>query len=80
MSKRKKRLFIITLEIKNECWDYKVGDIIRSAVISNNVNNAIETFHDRHCGGEYPLYTITDIEDTYYTGFFMPNILSKNLM
>ena len=42
MSKRKKRLFIITLEIKNECWDYKIGQIIRSAVISNNINNAIK--------------------------------------
>ena len=80
MSKRKKRLFIITLEIKNECWDYKIGQIIRSAVISNNINNAIKTFEDRHCGSEYPFYEITGVEDTYDAGFFMPNINSKNLM
>ena len=80
MSKRKKRLFIITLEIKNECWDYKIGQIIRSAAISNNINNAVKTFEDRHCGSEYPFYEIIGVEDTYDTGFFMPNINSKNLM
>tara|TARA_R110000796_G_scaffold119020_1_gene233158 strand:- start:485 stop:727 length:243 start_codon:yes stop_codon:yes gene_type:complete len=80
MNKRKKRLFIITLEIKEECWGHKVGDTIKSAVISNNTNNAIETFEDRHCGSEYPDYSITKIEDTYNTGFFMPDINTKNLM
>jgi len=80
MSKREKRIFIITLEIRSECWGYKIGEIMRSAVISNNINNALKTFEDRHCGSEYPFYQITRIEDTYDTGFFMPDILSKNLM
>lgn len=80
MSKRKKRLFIVTIEIHQDCWNYKKGDIVRSAVISNNETNAFETFMNKHWGSEYPLYEITKIEDTYDTGFFMPNILSKNLM
>jgi hypothetical protein len=79
MDKREKRLFIITLEIESECWDYKIGDIIETAVISNNINNAINIFEDRHWGSEYPSYNITGVYDTLRGGFFMPNILSKDL-
>ena len=80
MSKREKRVFIITIEIKNECWDYKVGDIFRSTVVSNNSNNAIYSFKNHHSGSEYPFYEIIKVEDTFDSGFFMPNILSDNLL
>tara|TARA_R110002051_G_C8769409_1_gene503325 strand:+ start:5563 stop:5805 length:243 start_codon:yes stop_codon:yes gene_type:complete len=80
MSRRKKRIFIITLEIKNKCWDYNVGDVIQSAVISNNMNNAVETFRDKHEGSEYPFYDIKEVYDTYDNGIFMPKISSSNLM
>jgi hypothetical protein len=80
MDKRSKRLFIVTLTIREQCWNYKIGQIINSAVISNSLQNAWQTFEDRHCGGEYPSYQITNIEDTCGSGFFMPDISSKNLM
>ena len=80
MNKRQRRIFIITLEIKENSWNYKVGDIIKSAVISNNINNAIYSFEDAHCGSEYPRYDITGVLDTVETGFFMPKIKSNNLL
>lgn len=80
MDKRKKRVFIITIMIKDEVWNYKKGQIIKSAIISNSSYRAINSFEDRHCGGDYPYYEIIDIEDTFCNGFFMPNIESKNLL
>ena len=80
MSKRQRRVFIITLEILSEDWDYKVGQIFRSAVISNNITNAVYAFEEMHCGSEYPDYKIINVEDTYDSGFFMPRIKSKNLL
>tara|TARA_R110000782_G_scaffold27118_1_gene68900 strand:- start:530 stop:772 length:243 start_codon:yes stop_codon:yes gene_type:complete len=80
MDKRQKRVFIITLRITSGCWSYKEGDIIQSALISNSVDNALRSFEDRHWGGEYPEYTVTGIDDTYNSGFFMPNVLSSNLI
>ena len=80
MDKRKQRVFIITLEIREDSWDYKVGDVITSAVISNSINNALYSFEEKHCGSEYPEYIVSYISDTYETGFFMPNIKSNNLL
>lgn len=80
MDKRQRRVFIITLEIKQGCWDYKKGDIIRSAVISNSILNACFAFENKHCGSEYPTYEIIDIEDTLFSGFFAPVINNKNLL
>ncbi len=81
MSKRERRVFIITLVINNNEWHYKKGDIIKSVVISNSDRNAYRSFEDHHCGSHYPSYTITDIEDTYYNDFlFKSNINSKNLL
>ena len=80
MSKNQRRIFIVTVIIEDECWHYKGGEIIKSAVISNNPNNAVRTFEDRHCGSEYPFYRITEIYDTYNSDCFKPNINSKNLM
>jgi hypothetical protein len=80
MDKRSKRMFIVTLTIREQCWNYKIGQVINSAIISNSLRNAYETFQDTHCGGEYPSYQITNIEDTCASGFFMPDISSKNLM
>mgnify|MGYP003673949973 CR=1 FL=1 len=80
MDKRRRRLFILTLLIEADCWNYKEGDIILSAVISNNKNKAMEIFSDRHSGSEYPFYEIINILDTRETDFFMPNVSSENLM
>jgi hypothetical protein len=80
MDKRKKRIFIVKIRITNPCWDYKQDQIFHIPIISNNWRNAMETFQNRHCGSEYPLYDIESVEDTLHSGFFMSNIETPDLL
>jgi hypothetical protein len=80
MNRTNRRVFIIEIEIQEECWDYKVGQIFKTAIISNNKENAYYTFKEHHCGSEYPSYGIISIEDTIDSGFFAPRIKSHNLL
>ena len=78
--KRKQRIFIIQIEIQEDAWNYKKGDLLNIPIISNSFRNADESFHNKHCGSEYPFYMIQSIEDTFNYGFFKPNINSKTLI
>ncbi len=73
MDKRTKRLFVIEIEIENECWDYKIGDKFMIPIVSNNFNNAIRIFEDSNCGSEYPAYSIIRVNDCFNSGFFYPD-------
>ena len=72
LDKREKRIFVIEIEIKDECWDYKIGDKHMIPIVSNNYNNAIRTFENKHWGSEYPMYQIVRINDCLDCGFFYP--------
>jgi hypothetical protein len=80
MDKRRKRIFIITIEIEDQVWDYEIGQIVTIPVISNNEYNAALTFEDRHCGSEYPSYSILKVYDTLNSFLFMPDLKSKTLI
>jgi hypothetical protein len=70
IDKRMKRIFIVSIEITNACWDYKVGEVIRVPVVSNNHWNAQMTFLNHCSGGEYPGYKFVEIQDTINLGLF----------
>jgi len=78
--KRKKRMFIIEIEILEDSWGWKEGDTLRIPILSNNYTKAQMTFEDNHWGSEYPLYNIISVEDCVDYAFFTPNFKSNNLI
>jgi hypothetical protein len=77
MKRKNPKLFIITINIKEASWDYKIDQRIRVAVISNNFNNALERFTNEKNGSEFPNYSVVSIEEVNddAKGFFT-NMLS----
>ena len=78
--KRKKRIFIIEIEIQENAWDYKKGELLIIPIISNSFRNADESFCNKHWGSEYPFYIVQRIIDTFDYGFFKPNIKTETLL
>lgn len=56
-----KNIFLITIEILANEWDYVIGQEIIIPVLSNNAHNAESKFNTRYCGSEYPNYNIKSV-------------------
>lgn len=70
-----KTIFLVTIEIKTNAWDYKEGMKIIIPVNTNSGYNAEKLVENRFCGSEYPLYNIVSIEKS--DSFLFKPILSK---
>ena len=60
MKVKKSILFIFTIEILSNDWDYKTGQIIIIPIKSNTVVNAYKKL-ENYEGSEYPDYKVTSI-------------------
>ena len=59
--------FFITIEILDECWNYKMYQQFTSIVYARSQHFAIKKFNNKHCGSEYPSYGIVSVtkEDNF---------------
>jgi len=58
---KKKKLFIIEIEIKSECWDYIKGQRIMIPINTSTAYHAELLFSNKYWGSEYPTYQIIKI-------------------
>jgi hypothetical protein len=54
------KIFIITVQIEQDGWDYKKGDYINVPVESNHKGNAMARFENKCEGSEYPTYSVVN--------------------
>lgn len=61
-AERKFKCFIIHIMILEKQWDYKIGDIIKTAVIAQTICKALKITDDEFWGSEFPSYKVIQIE------------------
>ena len=66
------KLFIIEIEILENCYDYRVGQIIFTIIESNSEYHAQEKFMNKYWGSEFPSYNILKVQECDYR-LFNPN-------
>lgn len=59
-----KKMFLVTILIGTNEWDYKKDQQIVIPVITNNKKNAITKITDKYVGSEYPDYDVVDVKET----------------
>ena len=57
-----KKVFLFTLELTSNDWDYEPGMKIIVPVVSSSAYHAEMKLENRHNGSEYPAYKIVSIQ------------------
>lgn len=75
---KSKYIYLVTIEIEEECWHYKIGQRIKF-IVAAGTNATMRSVMDNYVGSEYPSYRIINQERCGDDCFF-DNRIHKNLL
>ena len=75
---KNKYIYLVTIEIEEDCWHYKVGQQMKF-IVAARTNATMSSVMDDYVGSEYPRYSIINQERIGDDCLF-PNRIHKNLL
>ena len=70
-----KRCFIFVIEIEQNAYDFKCGEVTYIPIISNNRYNAERKFNTNNCGSQFPNFRVMTIKESKHP--FWSNIIDE---